>query len=62
MTKDEETFGGLDVNEISGDLIKEELLGLVQKRLKSNNVKICIENGSKIGINSHLFVLILNEL
>lgn len=40
---------GLSVDEISGDLIKNELGNVVQKLTGSKNVQLSIEPGSKKG-------------
>lgn len=40
---------GLDIKEISGDLIKRTLKEVVEKRLGSKDVEIWIEHGSKKG-------------
>lgn len=40
---------GLDIQEISGDRIKTTLREVVEKRLGSKDVDICIEAGSKKG-------------
>lgn len=40
---------GLDIKEISGDLIKSTLRQVVEKRLDSKDVEIQIESGSKKG-------------
>lgn len=39
----------LNLNEISSDLIKKELIKIAKRRLNSDNVKISIERGSKKG-------------
>lgn len=41
---------GLDIKEISGDLIKRTLRQVVENRLGSKDVKICVEAGSKKGL------------
>lgn len=55
MTKSEEIFSGLDINQISGDHLKDELLKAVRVHLKSDDVKIFIENGSSIGIEINFY-------
>lgn len=44
---------GLDIKEVSGDLIKRTLQELVEKRLGSKDVKIWVEPGSKKGDHTH---------
>lgn len=45
----------LDINQISGNLIREELLKLVKNLLNSDNVKLYTEHGSKKGFFFILF-------
>lgn len=49
MSSNVDTMEGLDINEISGERIQEGLIKAVKKRLNSDNVKLCIEHGSKKG-------------
>lgn len=43
------TLNGLDIDEISGVLIKEELIKVVKNQLGCSEVQLCIEHGSKKG-------------
>lgn len=49
MTTNNCEMDGLSIDEISGERIKTGLIEAVKKRLKSDNVKLCIEHGSKKG-------------
>lgn len=54
---------GLDIKEISGDLIKRTLQEVVEKRLGSKDIEIWIEPGSKKGNNQSRFKYIsINEI
>lgn len=55
MTTHERAFEGLELGETSGNLLKEELLKVVQKRLKTNDVQIFVEFGAKIGTKRNSF-------
>lgn len=46
---------GLDIKEISGDIIKTTLQQVVEDRLGSKDVKIWVEAGSKQG-NVHVHI------
>lgn len=50
MTSTGTTMNGLDINEITGERIKAGLIESVKKRLNSDNVELCIEHGSKKGL------------
>lgn len=54
MTSEVENLDELNINGISGELIREELLRVVKKLVNSDNVKLFTEHGSKKGIHSHL--------
>lgn len=41
----------LNLDEITSDVIKNELIRVVKSRLLSDNIKISIEHGSKKGMN-----------
>lgn len=57
MASNSEIMNGLDINVISGERIKKGLIDAVKKRLNSDNVKLCIEHGSKKGTNCFKFKL-----
>lgn len=44
-------MNGLSIDEISGVVIKKELLKVVEKQFGGRNVELCIEPGSKKGYN-----------
>lgn len=49
MTSNGKTMDGLDVNEICGERIKVGLIETIKKHLKSDNIQLCVEHGSKKG-------------
>lgn len=62
MSSNVESMEGLDINEISGEKIRDGLIKAVKKRLNSDNVKLCIEHGSKKGaLTNQMFILGMNH-
>lgn len=54
MTLEIDNLTELNINDISGKLIREELIKIVKKKLNSDDVKLYTEHGSKKGIYSYL--------
>lgn len=50
MTASTETMNGLNIDEISDDLIKKELKEVVKRQLGSSKYKLWVEHGSKKGM------------
>lgn len=63
-------MNGLSIDEVLGEMIKKELVQVVEKQFGSRNIKLCVEPGSKKGksliwfqcFQQHCNIEILNSI